>query len=157
MSSQTSLVLKTLLQKQTNKKKDHKNWKWKSLSPVWLCDPRDYTDHGILQARILEWVALPFSRGASQPRDQTQGSHKDWCDAVRAGRGLLSQNELWNGTKFPFHLNKVHLNHPWKSNDDTSFKIPQEKDIMQTSFVLVAVPQRCKPHLIAQCVQKWGE
>ena len=32
-------------------------------------DPMDYTVHGILQARILEWVALPFSRGYSQPRD----------------------------------------------------------------------------------------
>ena len=30
--------------------------------------------HGILQARILEWVAIPFSRGLSQPRDQTQVS-----------------------------------------------------------------------------------
>ena len=28
-----------------------------------LCDPVDYTVHGILQARILEWVAYPFSRG----------------------------------------------------------------------------------------------
>ena len=28
--------------------------------------------HGILQARILEWVAIPFSRGLSQPRDETQ-------------------------------------------------------------------------------------
>ena len=34
-----------------------------------------YTVHGILQARILEWVAFPFSRGSSQPRDQTQVSH----------------------------------------------------------------------------------
>ena len=33
-----------------------------------LCDPRDYTVHGILQARILEWVDFPFSRGSSQPR-----------------------------------------------------------------------------------------
>ena len=40
-----------------------------------LCDPLDYTAHGILQARILEWVAVPFSRGFSQPRDQTQVSH----------------------------------------------------------------------------------
>ena len=30
-----------------------------------LCDPMDYTVHGILQARILEWVAFPFSRGSS--------------------------------------------------------------------------------------------
>ena len=35
----------------------------------------DYTIHGILQARILEWIIIPFSRGSSQPRDQTQASH----------------------------------------------------------------------------------
>ena len=34
----------------------------------------DYIVHGILQARILEWVVFPFSRGSSQPRDQTQVS-----------------------------------------------------------------------------------
>ena len=39
-----------------------------------LCDPMDYTVHGTLQARILEWIALPFSRGSSQPRDRTQVS-----------------------------------------------------------------------------------
>ena len=39
-----------------------------------LCDPTDYTVHGILQARILEWVAFLFSRGSSQPRDRTQVS-----------------------------------------------------------------------------------
>ena len=36
-----------------------------------LCNPMEYTVHGILQARILEWVGFPFSRGSSQPRDQT--------------------------------------------------------------------------------------
>ena len=36
-----------------------------------LCNPMDYTVHGILQARILEWVAFPFSRGSSQPRNHT--------------------------------------------------------------------------------------
>ena len=40
-----------------------------------LCDPMDYTVHGILQARILEWVAFSFSRASSQPRDRTQDSH----------------------------------------------------------------------------------
>ena len=43
------------------------------------CDPLDYSllgssIHGILQAIILEWVAISFSRGSSQPRDQTQVS-----------------------------------------------------------------------------------
>ena len=32
-----------------------------------LCDPKDYTVHGILQVRILEWVVFPFSRESSQP------------------------------------------------------------------------------------------
>ena len=37
-----------------------------------LCDPLDYTVHGILQARIMEWVAFPFSKGSSQLRDRIQ-------------------------------------------------------------------------------------
>ena len=36
-----------------------------------LRDPMYYTVHGILERRILEWVTFPFSRGSSQPRDQT--------------------------------------------------------------------------------------
>ena len=44
-------------------------WKWK-LHPT-LCNPMDYRVHGILQARILEWVASPFSRGSSQTRNWT--------------------------------------------------------------------------------------
>ena len=39
-----------------------------------LCDPMVYTVHRILQARILEWIAFPFSRESSQPRDPTQVS-----------------------------------------------------------------------------------
>ena len=39
-----------------------------------LFGPMDYTVHGFLQARILEWVAFPFSRGSSQPRDWSQVS-----------------------------------------------------------------------------------
>ena len=40
-----------------------------------LCNPMDYIVHGILQSRILDWVAFPFSRGSSQPRDWMQLSH----------------------------------------------------------------------------------
>ena len=39
-----------------------------------LCNPMECTVHGTLQAWILEWVAFPFSRGSSQPRDWTQVS-----------------------------------------------------------------------------------
>ena len=53
----------------------------KSLSNVWLFwphglySPSSSSVHGILQTRILEWVAIPFSRGSSWPRDQTWVSH----------------------------------------------------------------------------------
>ena len=40
-----------------------------------LCHPMDCVVHGILQARILEWVAVPFCRESSQLRNQTQVSH----------------------------------------------------------------------------------
>ena len=58
-----------------------------------LCDPMDYTVHGILQARILEWL-FPLSRGSSQPRDRTQiscipgGFFTSW--ATREARGFCT-------------------------------------------------------------------
>ena len=54
---------------------------WVLVSRLYLtlCDPLDCSlrgssVHGILQGRILEWVAISFSRGSSHPRDQTQVS-----------------------------------------------------------------------------------
>ena len=51
-------------------------WKWKLVAQSYLtiCDPMDCSPpgsfvHGILQATILEWITIPFSRGSSQPRD----------------------------------------------------------------------------------------
>ena len=44
------------------------------MSPT-LCNPMGCAVHEILQATVLEWVAVPFSRESSQPRDQTQVSH----------------------------------------------------------------------------------
>ena len=65
-------------------------WKieqWKGFvaqSGLTLCNPMDYSPpgsslYGILQARILEWVAIPFCRGSPQPRDGT------WVSCI-AGR-----------------------------------------------------------------------
>ena len=42
-------------------------YKVAQLCPT-ICEPMDYTIHEILQDRILEWVAIPFSRGSSQHR-----------------------------------------------------------------------------------------
>ena len=69
-------------------------WNWKLLGHVRL-----FAVHGILQARILEWVAFPFSRGSSQPRDWNQVSHI-------AGGFFISwatreAQEYWNGYPIP--------------------------------------------------------
>ena len=64
-----------------------------------LCDPMDCSPpassvYGILQAGILEWVAIPFSRGSSQPRNQTQVSCTEYycyshcVDGDKAGKRL---------------------------------------------------------------------
>ena len=53
-----------------------------------LCNPKDYRIHRILQARILEWVAFPFSRGSSQPRD--------WTPGLPHCRRILYQLLLWS-------------------------------------------------------------
>ena len=82
---------------------------WVTQLCLILCDPMDYNPpdssvHGILQARLLEWVAIPFSRVSSQPRDWTQVSRfagrffthwatretpKRWRWILEAGKGKL--------------------------------------------------------------------
>ena len=76
-------------------------WKWSrsvvsdSLQPM-DCSPPSSSVHGIFQARLLEWVAISFSRGSSQPRDWTWVS----CTAGRlftvwATREALSWQRNW--------------------------------------------------------------
>ena len=65
-----------------------------------LCNPMDYTVHGVLQARILEWVAIPFSRGSSQSRDRTQLS----CIAGEFFTSWATR-EVWLSTKELMLLN----------------------------------------------------
>ena len=61
------------------------SWKVKvSQSCPTLRDPMAYTVYGILQARILEWVAFPFSWGSSQLRDWTQASYTVQADSLPA-------------------------------------------------------------------------
>ena len=66
-------------------------WSEVAQSCPTLCDPLDcslpgFSFHAVFQARVPEWIAISFSRGASRPRDQTQVSHI-------AGR----QFTLWKG------------------------------------------------------------
>ena len=61
-----------------------------------VCDPTDYTAHGILQARILEWVAISFSRGSSQGRDRIRVSRMaGWFCTSWATR---EAEEYWSGS-----------------------------------------------------------
>ena len=66
------------------------------MSDFLLCNPVDYTVHGILQASILEWVAFPFSRGSSQPRNRTQVS----CIAGRFFTSWVTREaqEYWSSS-----------------------------------------------------------
>ena len=72
------------------------------------CNPVDYTVHRILQARILEWVAIPFHMGSSQLRDQTQVSHTagrfftSWATREAHQKAWLSLNAMTNS-----HLNEI--------------------------------------------------
>ena len=73
-----------------------------AYSCLTLCNPIDYMFHGILQARILKWVAFPFSRVSSQPRVWTQVSHTagrfstNWAtkEAQESNWGLLHCRQI---------------------------------------------------------------
>ena len=72
-------------------------WKQANLfqSCPTLCNPEDCSPpassvHGILQARILEWVAMPPSRGSSWPRGQTHITHISYI-----GRGFFTTSVIW--------------------------------------------------------------
>ena len=60
-----------------------------------LCDPMGYTVHGILQARILEWVAFPFSGGLPQPMNWTQVSRI--AGGFFTSQATRETQEYWNG------------------------------------------------------------
>ena len=59
------------------------------------CRPPGSSVHGIVQARILEWVAMPFSRGSSGPRDQTPGSCISCTDRQTLYHCTTWETQLW--------------------------------------------------------------
>ena len=73
------------------------NWTELKVAQLYLtlCDPMDYTVLGTLQARILEWVAFPFSRVSSQPKDRTQVSHI--AGGFSTSWVTREAQEYWNG------------------------------------------------------------
>ena len=86
-----------------------------------LCDPMDHSPpgssvHGVLQARILEWVAMPSSMVSSRPRDWTPISHVSWI-----GRQVLYH---WGHMGSPLHAyfsSSTHL--PGLLHSEYSFSL----------------------------------
>ena len=92
---------------------------WKSENEVAqscpaLCNPMDgslpgSSAHEIFQARVVEWAAISFSRGCSQPRDRTRVSYiADRCFTAWATREALLWKwgvgiSHWTAGKFPYH------------------------------------------------------
>ena len=96
-----------------------------------LCDPMDYSlpgssVHGILQARILEWVAVPFSRGSSQPKNRTQVSRiGNRFITLWATKKLMSLSKsswwwTWQGESVGGYLYKVHEESMWACREASS-------------------------------------
>ena len=89
-----------------------------------LCDPMDCSlpgsIHGIFQARILEWVAISFSRGSSRPRDRTQVSRLvGRCFTIWATREISIKKLR------PWHLlPSLHANRWGKSGNTGRFYTP---------------------------------
>ena len=82
-----------------------------ALSCPTLCDLMDSWVHGILQARILEWVAMPSFRGSSQPRDRTQVFHeagKFFDHLSRQGEGNF-WDWVFGGAFIIFSLNACFI------------------------------------------------
>ena len=74
----------------------HAYVKQKSPNRGWLfCNPVDYTVHGILWIRILEWVAISFSRVSSWSRDWTQVSYVSCTGRQSGGMNKKQSIKIW--------------------------------------------------------------
>jgi len=110
----------------------------KLLQSCQLCDPMDCSPpgsfvHGILQARILKWVAMFSSKGSSQSKDQTQVS----CGSCTAGGFFIAESQGKPGiihryTYVPPFLNfppAPSSSHPSRLSQSTCFGFPASQQI----------------------------
>ena len=72
------------------------------------CSPPGSSVHGILQARILEWIAMPSSRGSSRLRD--------WACASCIGRWILYHWAIWEALTFVLPVPKIVSNRRCSAN-----------------------------------------
>ena len=139
-----------------------------------LCDPMDGSSsdssvHGILQARILEWVAMPSSRGSSQPRDRTHVSLslRHWqagsLPLVPLGKPLIIQDSaqkvLQPNSKYKFPIwmkSKIYQSGPWPYKTVIFKRSSQFRGASQVAPVVKNLP--AKRHRFNPWVGKnsWG-
>ena len=94
-----------------------------------LCDPMDYTVHEILQARTLEWVAFPFFRGSSQPRDR-------WVDH---NAGILHCRQILYGLSQQGSLGRTVFNPKGQSIREPLRLLPGEERV-ELQFLFSSSP-----------------
>ena len=125
-----------------------------------LCGPKDCSPagssvHGIFQTRILERVAISFSRGSSQPRDQTPVS----CVSC-IGRGILYYCATWEARQllrveiFGLFMNFFHLQH---SNSPVTYLINYTSSMYLEGASLIAQLVKNPPAMQETPVQFLGQ
>ena len=111
-----------------------RKWACRSRRRIWTCpvevvevkvkvaqscptlhDPMDYTVHGILQAKILEWVAFPFSRQSSQPRVGPRSPALQADSLPAEPQGTNVQSTKWSCSVVSDSLWPHGLYSPWNS------------------------------------------
>ena len=108
-------------------------------------DPLDYIVHGILQARILEWVAFPFSRGSYQPRNQTRvssiagGFFTNW--AIREAKS-------YGSSIFKFWSISILFSIAPRNEQSFSFLSTSSPALVISYFLIIAILTNVKPYLI---------
>ena len=110
------------------------------FSGVWLWDPMDCSlpessVHGILQARILEWVAIPFSWGSSLPRDQTRDSYVSWT-----GRWVLYYYCHWGSPNLFFREDCKYQKPTVKWDIYKPAEVPRQRNTIETGGSYQKVP-----------------
>ena len=134
--------------------------------PLW---PHGLYVHGILQARILEWVAFPFSRGSSQPRDQTRvsciagGFFTNWANREAQFPELLRcvpTITTWYGSSSLVAQRLKHLPPMWETRVlSLGWEDPLEKEMVTHSSILAwRIPWTEKPgRLQSMGLQRVGQ
>ena len=106
-----------------------------------LCDP------GILQARILEWVAISFTRGSPQARDWTQVSHI--ADGFSTSWATREANEYWSGWPIPSPADLPNPGIQLRSSVWQADSLPAE-----LPGKLVYIPKRCQRSYISSLARR---